>query len=50
MQTIPLEQAEGHLAEIVEKLSLGEEVVTTSPTGTERRTWHARNRVLVRGC
>jgi antitoxin (DNA-binding transcriptional repressor) of toxin-antitoxin stability system len=29
MQTIPLEQAEGHLVEIVEKLSPGEEVVLT---------------------
>lgn len=29
MQTIPLEQAEGHLASIIEKLSPGEEVVLT---------------------
>jgi antitoxin (DNA-binding transcriptional repressor) of toxin-antitoxin stability system len=29
MQTIPLEQAEGHLAEIIEKLTPGEEVVLT---------------------
>ena len=29
MQTMPLEQAEGHLAEIIEKLSPGEEIVLT---------------------
>jgi prevent-host-death family protein len=29
MQTMPLEQAEGHLAEIIEKLTPGEEVVLT---------------------
>jgi len=29
MQTIPVEKAEGHLAEIIEKLSPGEEVVLT---------------------
>ena len=29
MQTIPVEQAEGHLAEIIEKLPPGEEVVLT---------------------
>ncbi len=29
MQTIPLEQAEGHLAEIIDKLSPGEEIVLT---------------------
>lgn len=29
MQTIPVEQAEGHLAEIIEKLLPGEEVVLT---------------------
>jgi antitoxin (DNA-binding transcriptional repressor) of toxin-antitoxin stability system len=29
MQTIPLEQAEGHLAEIIDKLPPGEEVVLT---------------------
>jgi antitoxin (DNA-binding transcriptional repressor) of toxin-antitoxin stability system len=29
MQTMPLEQAEGHLGEIIEKLSPGEEVVLT---------------------
>ncbi len=29
MQTIPLEQAEGRLAEIIEKLSPGEQVVLT---------------------
>jgi antitoxin (DNA-binding transcriptional repressor) of toxin-antitoxin stability system len=29
MQTMPIEQAEGHLAEIVEKLSPGEEIVLT---------------------
>jgi antitoxin (DNA-binding transcriptional repressor) of toxin-antitoxin stability system len=29
MQTIPLEQAEGHLAEIIEKLAPGEQVVLT---------------------
>jgi antitoxin (DNA-binding transcriptional repressor) of toxin-antitoxin stability system len=29
MQTIPLEQADGHLAEIIDKLQLGEEVVLT---------------------
>ena len=30
MQTIPLEQAEGRLAEIIAKLSPGEQVVLTS--------------------
>jgi antitoxin (DNA-binding transcriptional repressor) of toxin-antitoxin stability system len=29
MQTLPLEQAEGHLAEVIEKLSPGEEVILT---------------------
>lgn len=29
MQTIPLEQAEGHLAEIIDKLTPGEEIVLT---------------------
>ncbi len=29
MQTLPVEQAEGHLAEIIDKLSPGEEVVLT---------------------
>jgi antitoxin (DNA-binding transcriptional repressor) of toxin-antitoxin stability system len=29
MQTMPLEQAEGHLAEIIEKLSPGEEILLT---------------------
>jgi prevent-host-death family protein len=29
MQTLPLEQAEGHLAEIIEQLQPGEEVVLT---------------------
>ncbi len=29
MQTIPVEQVEGHLAEIIEKLTPGEEVVLT---------------------
>lgn len=29
MQTMPLEQADGHLAEIIERLSPGEEVVLT---------------------
>jgi antitoxin (DNA-binding transcriptional repressor) of toxin-antitoxin stability system len=29
MQSIPLEQAEGHLTEILEKLAPGEEVVLT---------------------
>lgn len=29
MQTMPLEQAEGHLAEIVDRLSPGEEIVLT---------------------
>jgi antitoxin (DNA-binding transcriptional repressor) of toxin-antitoxin stability system len=29
MPTMPLEQAEGHLAEIIEKLTPGEEVVLT---------------------
>jgi antitoxin (DNA-binding transcriptional repressor) of toxin-antitoxin stability system len=41
MQTMPLEQAEGHLAEIVEKLSPGEEVVLTrgdKPVATLRAT------------
>ena len=41
MLTIPLEQAEGHLAEIVEKLSPGEEVILTrddKPGATKRAT------------
>jgi antitoxin (DNA-binding transcriptional repressor) of toxin-antitoxin stability system len=41
MQTIPLEQAEGHLAEIIEKLPPGEEVVLTrgdNPVATIRAT------------
>ncbi len=29
MQTMPLEQAEGHLAEILERLTPGDEVVLT---------------------
>jgi antitoxin (DNA-binding transcriptional repressor) of toxin-antitoxin stability system len=29
MQTLPVEQAEGHLAEIIDKLSPGEEVILT---------------------
>jgi prevent-host-death family protein len=29
MQTMPIEQAQGHLAEIVERLSPGEEIVLT---------------------
>ncbi len=29
MQTMPLERAEGHLTEIIEKLSPGEEIVLT---------------------
>jgi antitoxin (DNA-binding transcriptional repressor) of toxin-antitoxin stability system len=29
MQTMPIEEAEGHLAEIAEKLSPGEEIVLT---------------------
>ncbi|HKI33887.1 MAG TPA: hypothetical protein VKA46_18685 [Gemmataceae bacterium] len=29
MQTMPLDQAEGHLAEIVERLAPGEEIVFT---------------------
>jgi antitoxin (DNA-binding transcriptional repressor) of toxin-antitoxin stability system len=29
MQTLPLDQAEGHLAEILEKLRPGEEIVLT---------------------
>jgi antitoxin (DNA-binding transcriptional repressor) of toxin-antitoxin stability system len=29
MQTMPLEQAEGHLAEIIERLAPGEELVLT---------------------
>ncbi len=29
MQTMPLEQADGHLTEIIEKLAPGEEVVLT---------------------
>jgi antitoxin (DNA-binding transcriptional repressor) of toxin-antitoxin stability system len=29
MQTVPLQQAEGHLAEIIERLPPGEEVVLT---------------------
>jgi len=41
MQTMPVEQAEGHLAEILEKLSPGEEVVLTrneKPVATIRAT------------
>jgi antitoxin (DNA-binding transcriptional repressor) of toxin-antitoxin stability system len=41
MQTIPLEQAEGHLTEIIEKLPPGEEVVLTRddrPVATLRAT------------
>lgn len=41
MQTIPLEQAEGRLAEIIEKLPPGEEVVLTrddKPVATIRAT------------
>ena len=29
MQTLPVEQAEGHLTEIIDKLSPGEEIVLT---------------------
>ena len=29
MQTLPVEQAEGHLTEIIDKLSSGEEIVLT---------------------
>jgi antitoxin (DNA-binding transcriptional repressor) of toxin-antitoxin stability system len=41
MQTLPIEQAEGHLREIIEKLSPGEEVVLTrdaKPVATLRAT------------
>jgi antitoxin (DNA-binding transcriptional repressor) of toxin-antitoxin stability system len=41
MQTMPLEQAEGHLVEIIAKLSPGEEVVLTrddKPVATLRAT------------
>ena len=41
MQTMPIEQAEGHLAEIIEKLPPGEEVVLTrddKPVATIRTT------------
>jgi prevent-host-death family protein len=41
MQTIPLEDAQGHLAEIIEKLPAGEEVVITrdnKPVATIRAT------------
>ncbi len=41
MQTMSLEQAEGHLAEIIEKLTPGEEVVLTrddKPVATIRAT------------
>ncbi len=41
MQTIPLEQAEGHLGEIIEKLSPGEEIVLTrddKPVATIKAT------------
>ena len=41
MQTIPLEQAEGHLTEIIDKLDPGEEVVLTradKPVATIRST------------
>jgi antitoxin (DNA-binding transcriptional repressor) of toxin-antitoxin stability system len=41
MEAVPLEQAEGHLAEIIEKLSPGEEIVLTrddKPVATIRAT------------
>ena len=41
MQTMPLDQAEGHLAEIVERLAPGEEIVFTrddKPVATIRAT------------
>ena len=41
MQTIAAQQAEGHLAEIIEKLSPGEEIVLTrdnKPVATIRAT------------
>jgi antitoxin (DNA-binding transcriptional repressor) of toxin-antitoxin stability system len=41
MQTISLEQAEGHLAEIIDRLSPGEEIVLTradKPVATIRAT------------
>ncbi len=41
MQTIEIDQAEGHLAEIIEKLSPGEDVVVTrddKPVATIRAT------------
>ncbi len=41
MQTIPVEQAEGHLAEIIEKLPPGEEILLTrdaKPVATIRAT------------
>jgi antitoxin (DNA-binding transcriptional repressor) of toxin-antitoxin stability system len=41
MQTMPLDRADGHLAEIVEKLSPGEEIIFTrndQPVATLRAT------------
>ncbi len=41
MQTMPLDQAEGHLAEILERLAPGEEIVFTrddKPVATIRAT------------
>ncbi len=41
MQTMPIEHAEGHLAEIIEKLPPGEEIVLTrddKPVATIRAT------------
>jgi hypothetical protein len=56
MQTIPLEQVEGHLAEIVEKMTPGEEVVLT-PNNRPWPGWSGKRgtsltpcRVAARGC
>ncbi len=41
MRTIPIEQADGHLAELIEKLSPGEEVLLTrddQPVATIKAT------------
>ena len=43
MRTIPLEQAMGHLSEIIEKLSPGEEVVITRGDQPVARLISAKN-------
>lgn len=49
MATIPLEEADGHLAEIIDKLSPGEEVVLTRdnvPVATIKAAPHPEPRKL----